>query len=203
LITDNWIYNQDDCLAINSGSNITFQRNTCIGGHGVSIVCFIGLDTFLTSWRRGLPQGSISSDATVSNIKILNNTIIDNDQALRIKTKVDAMDASVVNVTYSGNTSRGNAKFGVLIDQSYPSTVSTPGNGVIIQVCWIDSFWFIFVGILSLIVENVNFVGAPNVIEVNSTAKRVTVNCGTRQLYWFHGLHIQLDASAWVIKLCL
>lgn len=32
------IHNQDDCLAINKGSNIVFQRNTCIGGHGISIV---------------------------------------------------------------------------------------------------------------------------------------------------------------------
>lgn len=32
------IHNQDDCLAINKGSNIIFQGNTCIGGHGISIV---------------------------------------------------------------------------------------------------------------------------------------------------------------------
>jgi polygalacturonase len=38
LITDSVITNQDDCIAINSGNNITFQRNTCTGGHGVSIV---------------------------------------------------------------------------------------------------------------------------------------------------------------------
>ena len=50
------IHNQDDCLAINKGSNIVFQRNTCIGGHGISI-------------------GSISSDATVSGITISGNTI--------------------------------------------------------------------------------------------------------------------------------
>ena len=32
------IHNQDDCLAINKGSNIVFQRNTCIGCHGISVV---------------------------------------------------------------------------------------------------------------------------------------------------------------------
>ena len=32
------IHNQDDCLAINKGSNIVFQRNTCTGGHGISVV---------------------------------------------------------------------------------------------------------------------------------------------------------------------
>lgn len=38
VIQDSVIHNQDDCLAINKGSNITFQRNSCTGGHGISIV---------------------------------------------------------------------------------------------------------------------------------------------------------------------
>ena len=39
------------------------------------------------------------------------------DQALRIKTKSSATDATVSNITYSGNTGTGMRKFGVLIDQ--------------------------------------------------------------------------------------
>lgn len=39
------------------------------------------------------------------------------DQALRIKTKAAATDASVKNVTYSGNTASGIKKYGVIIDQ--------------------------------------------------------------------------------------
>jgi hypothetical protein len=30
---------EDDCLAINRGSNIVFKGNTCSGGHGISVVC--------------------------------------------------------------------------------------------------------------------------------------------------------------------
>ncbi|KAJ3477207.1 hypothetical protein NLI96_g10623 [Meripilus lineatus] len=140
VIQDSTIKNQDDCLAINKGSNITFQRNTCSGGHGISV-------------------GSISSDATVSDIHILDNTIINNDQALRIKTKSDATSASVSGVTYSGNTATGTKKFGVLIDQSYPSTLGTPGNGCTIS--------------------GINFVGTTNNIAVASGAQRVAVNCGS------------------------
>lgn len=33
------VHNQDDCLAINKGSNIVFKGNSCTGGHGISIVC--------------------------------------------------------------------------------------------------------------------------------------------------------------------
>lgn len=57
MIENCTVKNQDDCLAINAGSNIVFTGNTCSGGHGISI-------------------GSISSDATVSGIVISNNNII-------------------------------------------------------------------------------------------------------------------------------
>jgi polygalacturonase len=142
VIQDSVIHNQDDCLAINKGTNITFQRNSCTGGHGISI-------------------GSISSDATVNGIVIKDNVITNkcvhacfshspymnwadlwadvSDQALRIKTKSDATNASVSNVTYSGNTATGTKKYGIIIDQSYPSTLGTPGTGVTISVSFIRS----------------------------------------------------------------
>lgn len=113
-IEDCNIINQDDCLAINKGRNIIFRRNTCTGGHGISI-------------------GSIGSGTAVKNIQILNNNIVNNDQALRIKTNVTATAASVTEVTYSGNTATGIRKFGVLIDQSYPDTLAIAGNGVAIS----------------------------------------------------------------------
>ncbi|THH00260.1 hypothetical protein EW026_g2254 [Hermanssonia centrifuga] len=133
------IKNQDDCLAINKGSNIVFQGNTCSGGHGISI-------------------GSVASGATVSGIVISGNTIVNNDQALRIKTDSDATSASVTNVTYSGNTATGMRQFGILIDQSYPDTLGTPGTGVKIS--------------------GINFSGSKTSISVNSGAQRVAVNCG-------------------------
>ncbi|KAL1948382.1 hypothetical protein VTO73DRAFT_12457 [Trametes versicolor] len=139
-IEDSTIHNQDDCLAINKGSNIVFQRNTCTGGHGISV-------------------GSIDSDVTVSGIVISGNTITNNDQALRIKTKSAASSSTVTNITYSGNTGTGLRQFGVLIDQSYPDTLGTPGTGVKLS--------------------GVNFVGATNSLTVNSDAERVAVNCGS------------------------
>ncbi|KIP10957.1 glycoside hydrolase family 28 protein [Phlebiopsis gigantea 11061_1 CR5-6] len=139
IIQDSVVMNQDDCIAINKGSDIVFQRNTCSGGHGISI-------------------GSISTGATVSGVTISGNTIKNSDQALRIKTKADATSASVSDVTYSGNTATGIRRFGVIIDQSYPSTLGTPGTGVKISA--------------------VNFTGSKNTVAVNSSAKRVEVNCG-------------------------
>ena len=57
-----------------------------------------------------------------------------------------------------GNTGSGLRKFGVLIDQSYPSTLGTPGTGVKLS--------------------GVNFVGSTTSLSVNSGAKQVAVNCG-------------------------
>ncbi|KAH7313235.1 endo-polygalacturonase PG1 [Rhizoctonia solani] len=139
-IEDSKVYNQDDCIAINKATNIVFQRNYCSGGHGISI-------------------GSVSSGATVKGIKILNNQIVNNDQALRIKTKKDATNAAVSDITFSGNTGSGMRRFGVIIDQGYPTTLGTPGN---------------------VPMSGINFTGSQNTIAVASGAQRVAVNCGPK-----------------------
>ncbi|VDC03741.1 unnamed protein product [Peniophora sp. CBMAI 1063] len=138
-IMNSVVKNQDDCIAINSGSNILFQNNTCSGGHGISI-------------------GSIGSDDTVSNITVTNNIIDNSAQALRIKTEATATGSSVSGVTYTGNTGTGMTSYGVIIDQSYPATLGTPGSGVTIS--------------------GVNFKGT-NTFTVNSGVTRAAVNCGT------------------------
>ena len=38
------VYNQDDCLAVNSGTDITFTGGYCSGGHGLSIGSVGGRD---------------------------------------------------------------------------------------------------------------------------------------------------------------
>ncbi|KAF8302571.1 polygalacturonase [Clavulina sp. PMI_390] len=109
-IQDCVVKNQDDCIAINAGSNIVFENNQCSGGHGISI-------------------GSIASSKTVSNVKIANNVVTNSMYGLRIKVDADATSASVSTVTYEGNTVSGISKYGILISQSYPDDFSTPGTG--------------------------------------------------------------------------
>jgi polygalacturonase len=43
-ITGAKVYNQDDCVAINSGTEITFSGGLCSGGHGLSIGSVGGRD---------------------------------------------------------------------------------------------------------------------------------------------------------------
>ncbi|EIM84346.1 uncharacterized protein STEHIDRAFT_159026 [Stereum hirsutum FP-91666 SS1] len=139
IIQDSTVINQDDCLAINRGTTIVFENNSCSGGHGISI-------------------GSISSDVTVSDVTISGNTVTNNVNGLRIKTDATATGSTVNGITFTNNKLSGITQFGVIIDQSYPSTLATPGTGVI--------------------VENVVFSGT-NTISVASDAHRVEVNCGS------------------------
>lgn len=108
------VKNQDDCLAINSGTNIQFTGGTCSGGHGLSI-------------------GSVGgrSDNTVKTVKITNSKIINSDNGVRIKTVAGAT-GSVSDITYSGITLSNIAKYGIVIEQDYEngSPTGTPTTGV-------------------------------------------------------------------------
>ncbi|KAJ7290605.1 pectin lyase fold/virulence factor [Mycena rebaudengoi] len=139
IIQNSSVHNQDDCLAVNGGTNVTFQNNVCVGGHGISI-------------------GSIASNVVVNNVHIMGNTVMNNTNGLRIKTDATATASTVSNIVYTNNKLSGITQFGVLIDQSYPDTLGTPGTGVVIN--------------------GVTFSGT-NTISVTSAAKRVSVNCGS------------------------
>nr|XP_018264935.1 uncharacterized protein I303_03117 [Kwoniella dejecticola CBS 10117]OBR87093.1 hypothetical protein I303_03117 [Kwoniella dejecticola CBS 10117] len=118
----NSCYNQDDCLAINKGSGITFSNNYCSGGHGISI-------------------GSIKSDAVVSGVTISGNTVVNSDNGIRIKTIADATGGSVSDVTYTNNKVSGIANYGVVIQQDYLNGGPTgvPTNGIEIKNINFDS----------------------------------------------------------------
>ncbi|OJD34167.1 glycoside hydrolase family 28 protein [Diplodia corticola] len=113
-ISNSNIQNQDDCLAINSGTNIKFTGNTCSGGHGISI-------------------GSVGgrSDNVVKGVTVENCTVKNSDNGVRIKT-VSGATGSVSGVTYSGITLSNIAKYGIVIEQDYEngSPTGTPTSGV-------------------------------------------------------------------------
>ncbi|KAI6155627.1 glycoside hydrolase family 28 protein [Pisolithus tinctorius] len=132
------VINQDDCIAISWGTNITVHNNYCESGHGISLTSSI-------------------SDTVIENIVISNNTFVDSEQALRIKTSQTTQGSRVSNVVYTHNSASGCTDFGVLITQSYPAALGTPGNGVDIS--------------------NVTFSGLNN-ISTTSSAYMVAVNCG-------------------------
>ena len=108
------IKNQDDCLAINSGTNIHFTGGTCSGGHGLSIGSVGGRD-----------------DNTVDGVVIESSTVSDSANGIRIKTVSDAT-GSVSNITFSDITLSGITDYGIVFEQDYEngSPTGTPTDGV-------------------------------------------------------------------------
>lgn len=93
------VQNQDDCLAINSGTDIVFTGGTCSGGHGLSI-------------------GSVGgrTDNTVETVTIESSTVTDSANGVRIKT-VSGATGSVTGVTYKDITISGITSYGIVIEQ--------------------------------------------------------------------------------------
>ncbi|KAJ5497796.1 Glycoside hydrolase family 28 [Penicillium expansum] len=113
-ITNPTVHNQDDCLAVNSGTNVHFTGAKCTGGHGISI-------------------GSVGgrSDNVVNGVTIENCTIKDSQNGVRVKTVYGAT-GSVKGVTYKDITLSGITKYGIVIEQDYKngSPTGTPTSGV-------------------------------------------------------------------------
>jgi len=76
------VYNQDDCVAVNSGSNMVFENLYCDGSHGLSI-------------------GSISSGVTVNNVTFQDSSVVNAENGCRIKTDAGDDDSTVSDITYS------------------------------------------------------------------------------------------------------
>ncbi|GMM35232.1 endo-polygalacturonase [Saccharomycopsis crataegensis] len=108
------VKNQDDCLAINSGTEIQFLNNQCSGGHGISI-------------------GSVGgrSNNVVSGVTVSGNTVTDSANGIRIKTVYGAT-GSVKNITYKNNKISEISKYGIVIEGDYEngSPTGTPTGGV-------------------------------------------------------------------------
>ncbi|KAH8896355.1 polygalacturonase [Thozetella sp. PMI_491] len=101
IITGANVYNQDDCVAINSGTDITFENGVCSGGHGLSI-------------------GSVGgrSDNTVSGVTFTNSEVKNSVNGIRIKA-TEGDTGTISGVTYSSITLASISKYGILIEQNY------------------------------------------------------------------------------------
>ncbi|RYO55882.1 Endopolygalacturonase [Alternaria tenuissima] len=95
------VYNQDDCVAVNSGTEITFKNGLCSGGHGLSIGSVGGRD-----------------DNTVDTVTFSNSEVTKSVNGVRIKAKVGTT-GKINKVTYEDITLSEISKYGVLIEQNY------------------------------------------------------------------------------------
>ncbi|KAH7386549.1 glycoside hydrolase [Cadophora sp. MPI-SDFR-AT-0126] len=107
------VWNQDDCMNVNSGTNIYWTNGFCSGGHGLSI-------------------GSVADGAVVRNVTFENTTLEKQQQSVRIKTNSGAV-ASVSDIYYRNIVFNGGTDYGIIVDQSYGGTKHQPTNGVTIN----------------------------------------------------------------------
>ncbi|KAL4865834.1 hypothetical protein BDV12DRAFT_145261 [Aspergillus spectabilis] len=114
ILSDTEVYNQDDCVAVTSGTNITVDNMYCSGGHGLSI-------------------GSIGgkSDNSVDGVTFSNSQIIDSQNGCRIKTN-EGETGEVLNIVYENITLQNVSKYGIVVQQDYLNGGPTgePSNGV-------------------------------------------------------------------------
>ncbi|RUS22287.1 glycoside hydrolase [Endogone sp. FLAS-F59071] len=114
-ITDSKVYNNDDCLAVKSGSKIHFNNNYCDGGHGISI-------------------GSIQVGDIVNGVWVSNSTVSNSENGVRIKAYANAKGGRVNNINYKDITLSNITTYGIIIQQDYTNTGATgkPGGGALI-----------------------------------------------------------------------
>ncbi|KAI8936946.1 hypothetical protein NX059_006174 [Plenodomus lindquistii] len=95
------VYNQDDCVAVNSGTSITFKNGLCSGGHGLSI-------------------GSVGgrSNNTVDTVTFSASTVTKSTNGIRVKASVGTT-GKINKVTYTGITLSLISKYGILLEQNY------------------------------------------------------------------------------------
>ncbi|EJT98772.1 hypothetical protein DACRYDRAFT_118552 [Dacryopinax primogenitus] len=116
LITNNLVYNQDDCIAITSGGGLVATNMYCSGGHGLSI-------------------GSIGgkSNNTVDGVVFSNSKVLNSQNGARIK--CNSGTAGVVNnVTYENIQVSNISDYGIDIQQDYlnggPTGIPTAGVNI-------------------------------------------------------------------------
>ncbi|RLN83286.1 hypothetical protein BBJ28_00012924 [Nothophytophthora sp. Chile5] len=102
-ISDCTVYNQDDCLAMQSSNDTTFSGNTCSGGHGISI--------------GSLGGDSVTESDIVDGLTVSNNKIIDSVNGIRIKTIID-LYGTVTGASYTDNT-LSNVENAIVIHSDY------------------------------------------------------------------------------------
>ncbi|KAH7369619.1 glycoside hydrolase [Rhexocercosporidium sp. MPI-PUGE-AT-0058] len=117
LIENCTVYNQDDCVAVTSGYNITASGMLCSGSHGLSI-------------------GSVGGKANnnVTNVLFKDSTLVNSTNGARIKSNFNTT-GSISNITYLNLAITAASDYGIDIQQDYLNGGPTgiPSNGVMIE----------------------------------------------------------------------
>ncbi|KAG5870255.1 hypothetical protein JTB14_000312 [Gonioctena quinquepunctata] len=118
VITNSTVKNQDDCVAINRGSNMLISNMRCSGGHGLSLSVGFSKSSFLHN--------------RVTNVTIRDSVLTNSGNGIHVKGHADGGPGEIRNVTYANIHMSGITNFGARIQQDYVNGSSTgiPNNNI-------------------------------------------------------------------------
>ncbi|KAL1506650.1 hypothetical protein ABEB36_005975 [Hypothenemus hampei] len=94
------VINQDDCVAVNGGSDMVFENLHCNGSHGLSFSL---------------------KDGDVKNVQFLNSKVEYSNNAIHIKTHNDGSTGTLKNILYKNIEFNHIDRYAVSIQENYPS----------------------------------------------------------------------------------
>ncbi|KAJ8975170.1 hypothetical protein NQ317_003816 [Molorchus minor] len=112
VVKNSVVKNQDDCVAINRGSNMYFSNLTCSGTHGLSIA---------------IGQGQDYEYNTLTNVTFTDCYVYDSANAIHVKTVADGGPGAITDITYKNIRFSGINRYGINVQQDY---VGGSGTGV-------------------------------------------------------------------------
>ncbi|XP_056640944.1 polygalacturonase-like [Diorhabda sublineata] len=117
-IENSVVKNQDDCVAVNSGKNLHFNKLYCSGGHGLSLS--IGVST------------TDSSKNYAENVTFSNCNVVNSRNAIHVKTHTNAATGYIKNLTYKNIQISGITHYGINVQQDYKggSSSGNPANNI-------------------------------------------------------------------------
>ncbi|XP_057658843.1 polygalacturonase-like [Diorhabda carinulata] len=111
LIQNCVVKNQDDCIAVNSGKNLHFDKMYCSGGHGLSLS--IGVSK------------TDSSKNYAQNVTFSNSNVVNSRNAIHVKTHTDAASGYIKDLTYRNIQMSGITHYGINVQEDYKGGSST------------------------------------------------------------------------------
>ncbi|CAH1102452.1 unnamed protein product [Psylliodes chrysocephalus] len=105
------VQNQDDCIAINKGSNIRVSNMYCSGGHGLSL----SVGTSNTHFKENV----------VTNVTFIDSIVHRSANGIHLKTHVDSGLGLISNILYDNIHLTDITNFGINVQQDYSNGSST------------------------------------------------------------------------------
>ncbi|XP_060517916.1 uncharacterized protein LOC132696850 [Cylas formicarius] len=105
-LKDTTVTNQDDCVAINSGSDILVDNFVCTGSHGFDIAA--GQD--------------LNNDNFVTNVTFQNSILVDSMVGLSMLSVVDGGTGEISKITYNNIKIQGASDYGIMFHQDFSNS---------------------------------------------------------------------------------